>query len=107
MIPGRVSISGRALERTTAAIAAGALRVPVATVRVALTDQAGLLGVSVTAPVRAMPLRSTEPEAGILTRVQAARRDIRDELTEISGRTVGRVNITIARAEIREEKRIR
>jgi len=107
MVPGRVSISSRALERTTAAIAAGALRVPVATVRVTLADQAGLLGVTVTAPLRTSPLRSSAPEAGMVTRVQAARRGIREELTVISGRTVGRVDVTIARADIREEKRVR
>ena len=112
MVPGRVSISSRALERTTAAIAAGALRVPVATVRVTLADQAGLLGVTVTAPLRTSPLRSSvpggsAPDDGMVTRVQAARRGIREELTTISGRTVGRVDVTIARADIREEKRVR
>jgi len=107
MVPGRVSISSRALERTTVAIAAGALRVAPSTVRVTLADEAGLLGVSVTAPLRTSPLRTTGPSDGIVTRVQAARRDIRAELAEIAGREIGRVNVTIARAEIREEKRVR
>jgi hypothetical protein len=107
MIPGRVAISSRALERTAVAIAAGALRVPPSTVRVTLADEAGLLGVSVTAPLRTTALRSTAPADGIVTRVQAARRDIRAELTELAGREIGRVNVTISRADIREEKRVR
>lgn len=113
MIPGRVAISSRALERTTVAIAAGALRVAPSTVRVTLADEAGLLGVSVTAPLRTTALRSSSPSTstppadGIVTRVQAARRDIRSELAELAGREIGRVNITIARADIREEKRVR
>jgi len=107
MIPGRVAISSRALERTTVAIAAGALRVPPSTVRVTLADEAGLLGVTVTAPLRTPSLRSAATSVGIVTRVQAARRDIRTELAELAGREIGHVNVTISRADIREEKRVR
>ena len=111
-VPGLVAVSSRALERTAVAVAAGALGVDVSTVRVRLADEAGSLGVSVTAPLRVAALRGDVPRGevpsdGILTRLQAARHDIRNELTAITGRSIGTVSVAVTRAEVREEKRVR
>jgi len=105
--PGLSSISSRALERTAGAVAAGALGVDVSAVRVRLADESGELGVSVTAPLRVAALRSDVPSEGILTRVQAARHGIRDELSAITGRSIGTVSVAITRADIRQEMRVR
>jgi len=105
MVAGRVAITERALERTVMAIAAGHLRVPVKAVRVQLADDAGLLAVAVTAPVRTAPLRAPGRGDGMVTVVQGARSGIRDDITTITGRTVSRVSITVSRAEVFEEKR--
>jgi len=107
MVAGRVAITERALERTVMAIAAGHLRVPITAVRVQLADDAGLLAVAVTAPVRTAPLRAPGRGDGMVTVVQGARSGIRDDITIITGRTVSRVSITVSRAEVFEEKRAR
>jgi hypothetical protein len=39
--------------------------------------------------------------------VQGARSGIRDDITTITGRTVSRVSITVSRANVIEEKRVR
>jgi len=105
--PGLVAITSKALERTAVAVAADVLGVAVSTVRVTLADEAGVLGVRVSAPLRVAGLRSGQPSDGILTRVQAARFGIRQQLTAITGREIGRVNVAITRADVKEETRVR
>lgn len=107
MTPGRVSVTARALQRTVAAIAAGRLGVPVSDVSVRLVDDAGLLGIAVTGPLRLPPLRSPSRGLGAVSRVQAARQGIRSEVAAIAGSTVGTVTVSITRAIVIAEKRVR
>jgi len=107
MTPGRVSVTARALQRTVTAIAAGHLGVPVADVSVRLVDDAGALGIAVTGPLRLPPLRSPNRGPGALTRLQAARQGIRTDVASIAGSTVGTVTVSVTRAIVIAEKRVR
>ena len=107
MTPGRVSVTARALQRTVTAIAAGHLGVPVGDVSVRLVDDAGLLGIAITGPLRLPPLRSPNRGSGALTRVQAARQGIRSDVASIAGTAVGSVSVSITRAIVIAEKRVR
>ncbi|TBN58199.1 hypothetical protein EYE40_12805 [Glaciihabitans arcticus] len=104
---GRVSISARALERTVTAIAASRLGVAASEVNVRLTDDSGLLAVAVAAPIGIPPLRSTNPGRALPERIVDARSQIRDDVTRIAGATVGTVALTITRARMLEERRVR
>jgi len=107
MTPGRVSVTARALQRTVTAIAAGHLGVPVSNVSVRLVDDGGLLGIAVTGPLRLPPLRSPNRGSGAVSRVQVARADIRSDVASIAGSAVGSVTVTITRAIVIAEKRVR
>ena len=107
MIPnGRVAISTRAMERTVLAIAASRLGVPAADVSVRLTDDAGLLAIAVSGPMRLAPLRSPARTAGALTRIAEARAGIREDVTRIAGTEVRTVAVTITRAVVTQERRV-
>lgn len=106
-IGGRVDISARALERTVTAIAAARLGVPARDVSVRLADDSGLLSIAVTAPVRLPPLRSMSAGAGIPARIVDARSGIRADVTTIAGAQVGTVGVSITRALVVEERRVR
>jgi hypothetical protein len=104
---GRVAVSTRALERTVTAVAATRLGVPFADVSVRLVDDAGLLGIAITGPLRLPPLRSPAPTAGALTRIAEARAQIRDDVTRIAGAQVRTVTVAITRAVVQQERRVR
>lgn len=106
-IPGRIDVSARALERTVTAIAAGRLGVTAGDLSVRLADDAGLLGISITGPVRLPPLRSAAGGPGVLTRVAEARAGIRDDVIRIAGTEVRSVTVAVTRAVVLEEKRVR
>jgi hypothetical protein len=95
-IDGRNAVSTRALERTVRAIAAQHLGVKVDAVSVQLADDGGLLAVAITGPLKMQPLRSEDRGDGILTRIQAARAAIRDDITTIADSRVGLVDVTIS-----------
>ena len=105
--PGRVSVSTRALERTVTAVAAGHLGVPAGDVRVRLTDDAGLLAIAVSGPLRLAPLRSPVRGAGVLSRIAEARAGISDDVTRIAATGVRTVSVSITRAVVLEERRVR
>lgn len=106
-IQGRVAVSARAMERTVLAIAASRLGVPAGDVRVRLTDDAGLLAIAVSGPMRLAPLRSPAPTAGALTRIAEARAGIREDVTRIAGTQVRTVTVAITRAVVQQERRVR
>ena len=107
LVEGRVAVSTRALERTVSAIAAGRLGVPVRDVVIRLTDDRGLLSIAVTGPLRVGALRDPQRGPGVMTRIATAREGIREDVTSILGSTVGRVSVTVSRAVILEQKRVR
>ena len=105
MLPGRVSITPRALEHTAAAIAAGHLGVDRSKVSVRLSDIRGQLAVAITSPLRVPPL-GREPAVGMVTRSQVAREAISRDLTRIGGSTVGTVTLRVTGVTIWESSRV-
>jgi len=106
-VAGRNAVSTRALEKTVRAIAAHRLGVKADAVSVKLTDDSGLLAVAITGPLRMQPLRSEHRGDGIMTRIQAARVAIRDDVTTIADSRVGLVDVTISSAIISDETETR
>ena len=104
---GRVAISTRALERTVTAIAASRLGVSSSDVKIRLMDDAGLLSVTVSAPVRMPPLRANTSGETLPARVLAARAGIREDITRIAGAHVGTVGVTVTRVNLEVERRVR
>jgi len=104
---GRVAISTRALERTVTAIAASRLGVSSSDVKIRLMDDAGLLSVAVSAPVRMPPLRANTSGETLPARVLAARAGIREDITRIAGAHVGTVGVTVTRVNLEVERRVR
>ena len=106
-VGGRVAVTARALERTITAIAAERLGVAASEVSIRLMDDAGLLSVTVAGPVRLPPLRAADRGSALPARILAARTGIRDDVTRIAGSHVGTVGVTITRAQVVEERRVR
>lgn len=105
MLPGRVSITPRALEHTAAAIAADHLGVDRSTVSVRLSDLRGQLAVAITSPLRVSPL-GRGSAVGMVTRSQDAREAISRDLTRIGGSTVGTVTLRVTGVSIVESSRV-
>ncbi|MBK4348207.1 hypothetical protein [Lacisediminihabitans changchengi] len=106
IVPGRTDVAARALERTVAATSARHLRVPLRDVHVTLTDAAGLLAISVVAPLRLPPL-SGASAVRLMKRGDDARSDIRVDVEAQTGRTVGPIALRLTRALVLHEKRVK
>jgi len=106
VVPGRTDVTSRALERTVSAISAQRLGVPVRDVSVKLGDDHGRLGVEVVAPVPLRGLRAAGPQTPLVSGAQDARADIRESVTELTGRQVGDLSLRISRATIAPERRV-
>jgi hypothetical protein len=116
---GRNRISSRAIRAVTSAIAADELDTVASRVSVELGDDSGALLVSVSAPVgiasRATTRRhraatgTTAPTATaptILERATNAQSTIRERVLELTGSTVGRVNVRLTAAHIEGHERV-
>lgn len=104
MVPGRIAITARALERTVTAVSARHLRVPVSDIGVRLSDERGELAVSVTSPLSVEPLAASR--TGAVTRTQDARAAIAKDVTAITGSTVRTVTVRLTRAIVIESERV-
>ncbi|WP_440709523.1 hypothetical protein [Herbiconiux sp. YIM B11900] len=111
---GRNRITAKALNRIVSAIAAEALDVEGLGVGVELGDDKGLLAVAVTSPIRVPSLEGIRAAGSlpagsggtVLERAGAAQDSIRDRVPALTGSTVGRVTVRVARVDIRSEKRV-
>ena len=106
MIPGRVSVTPRALERVARGVAADQLGVDTSRVSVRLADAQGSLAVTVAAPLRSAPLGSSAGASGLITRSEEARANIARDITTISGAQVGSVALRVTGVEIVEGRRV-
>ena len=105
-IPGRVSISPRALESLATGVAAEHLGVAAKHVTVRLSDTEGRLAVSVAAPLRTPALGAQGDAPGLITRSQQARADIARDLAATSGAQVGTVALRVTGIEIETPRRV-
>jgi len=110
---GRTTITPRALDRATAAVAAEFFGVVARSVRVELSDRGGLLALHVRTPIRTVPLswvreRATVAGAGGTLRERAAegQRVIRERVTALTGSIVAHVTVELTGIEIAERRRV-
>lgn len=89
-VPGRVTVTARALERVFAAVAAETLGSPARRVSTRLSDDAGRLRVEVSGPAS----RPADGES-LLDVGARARQRIRDDGGRIAGSTIGDVGVRI------------
>lgn len=101
-IPGRVVISERALRRTFAAVAADGLGVAADQVRARVTDAAGLLAVSVEGPVTVRT-----GGASTIELAQAARAQVRERGSLLSGAQIRDVVVRVTTAVVAQPERVR
>lgn len=106
-VPGHTVLSARALHRVSEAAAAAELRVPVREVRVRIADADGLLGLGVSAPA-ALPKPARWDRADELTvTCERSRVAIAARVEALTGRQVGRCELTVVGALFPPERRVR
>ena len=112
---GRNRITAKALDRVVAAVTADTLGVKASRVGVALGDERGLLVLTVSTPIRVVPLSRIRQDVGVvsrtggsvLDRAAAAQETIRERVNEITGSTIGRVTVRLTAVDTQHEERVR
>lgn len=112
---GRTRITSKALNRVVSAVTADALGVDSGRVGVDLADRDGLLGLTVTTPIRVVSLARIESDASvvgrsggtIVDRSRQAQETIRDRVTEITGSSIDSVTVKVSGVDIQPEERVR
>ena len=98
VVAGHVGIPAKVLQKVAVAVVAETLHVRRADVRVLAEDDAGQLALRVSTPVR-VPMLSeaaTMPEGGVLAVVRDLQSTLTRRLSELAGRTVSRVDVTVS-----------
>ncbi|KQR44582.1 hypothetical protein ASF82_14305 [Frigoribacterium sp. Leaf164] len=108
VVPGHVSLAARVLTRVAAAVVAEQLRVDRAEVRVDASDDAGHLALRVTTPVRVPALSGSVqvPAGGVVGLVRELQSTLTRRVSEITGRTVSRVDVTVSRSQLDRTGRV-
>jgi hypothetical protein len=110
VIPGRVTVTARALTSTFAAIAADELGIRRRDVRAQVSDSRGRLQVRIDTPVTLAPLGDGGPgrSAGptVTDLIDRLRQRLTDEGGAITGSTVGEVQLHITDARIDQPRRV-
>jgi len=108
VVPGHVSLAARVLTRVAAAVVAEQLRVDRAEVRVDASDDAGHLALRVTTPVRVPALSGSVPvpAGGVVGLVRELQSTLTRRVSEITGRTVSRVDVTVSRSVLDRTGRV-
>ncbi len=106
MVPGRISVTPRALERVARGVAADRLGVDSARVAVRLADSNGALAVSVSAPLRSAPLGTAAVAPDLVARSEQARAEIARDITALSGSQVGSVALRVTGVVMVEPRRV-
>jgi len=105
---GRTTIAARAVRRVVSAVTADALDVAASDVSVELDDHGGELHVTARAPIHVTPLgESGRRSSGtLLERLSTAQTTIRTRCLELTGSSIGRVDLRITGADLRERRRV-
>ncbi|MET4783535.1 hypothetical protein [Glaciihabitans sp. UYNi722] len=110
---GRNRVSSRAIKGVVSAITAEAMGVTARQVGVELADDKGLLEVTTSAAISVISLTATGRKAmqsdvsgSIIDRATAAQTTIRDRVRELTGSSIGRVNLRLNDAHIEGEERV-
>lgn len=105
---GRTKIASRAVRRVVSAVTADALSVSASDVSVELADDDGSLTVIAKTPIHVRPLGDVGRRSGgtLLERLTAAQTTIRERSLQLTGSTIGRVDLRITGVDLRERKRV-
>ena len=108
-IRGRTTISSRAVRRVVSAVTADALNVKAFEVSVELADDRGSLTVVAKSPIHVAPLREQSGRSAgtLLERLSAAQTTIRERCLQLTGSTIGRVDLRITGVDLRQGKRVK
>ena len=116
---GRNRISSKAIRAVVSAITASELGVTAKNVDVQLSDDNGGLAIGISAPIAIAALaavrtgssrlavRSTTAQPTLIERVTSAQNIIRGRMLDLTGSSVGAVNIRLTGAQIQGEVRVR
>ncbi|NYD68718.1 hypothetical protein [Agromyces atrinae] len=112
---GRNRVTAKALTRVVAAVTADALGVKASRVGVGLSDDKGLLVLTVTTPIRVASLTRVHAAPGvversggtIVDRAARAQETIRERVSALTGSQIARVTVKLSAADIQEEERVR
>jgi hypothetical protein len=116
---GRNRISSKAIRAVVSAITASELGITVKNVDVQLSDDNGGLAIGISAPIAIAALavvrtgssrlavRSTSAQPTLIERVTSAQIIIRGRMLDLTGSSVGAVNIRLTGAQIQGEVRVR
>lgn len=107
IVAGHVSIPGKVLQKVAAAVVAETLRVDRGDVRVEAHDDGGHLALRVSTPVRIPVLAEAMqmPEGGVVTIVRDLQATLTRRVSELAGRTVSRVDVTVTGSRIQRTGR--
>jgi hypothetical protein len=111
---GRTIVTPRALNRVVCAVTADIFHIASRAVDVDLSDQNGLLALTIRTPVRVTLLNQIRPSAivpetsdgGLLQRVADAQTTIRERVTALTGSKVVHVTIRVTGIEAENESRV-
>ena len=116
---GRNRISSKAIRAVVSAITASELGITAKSVDVQLSDDNGGLAIGISAPIAIAALaavrtgssrlavRSTTAQPTLIERVTSAQNIIRGRMLDLTGSSVGAVNIRLTGAQIQGEVRVR
>jgi len=116
---GRNRISSKAIRAVVSAITASELGITAKSVDVQLSDDNGGLAIGISAPIAIAALaavrtgssrlavRSSSAQPTLIERVTSAQNIIRGRMLDLTGSSVGAVNIRLTGAQIQGEVRVR
>lgn len=104
-VPGRTTLTGRALQHLAVALVRDSAGVPARSVSVSLADEGGKLCATVVVPVRLE--REAEPRGSLIDQGAAARAAVIDGMLALSGRNVGAVDVRFSGVYLAQEQRVR
>ncbi|AMM22208.1 hypothetical protein AX769_03410 [Frondihabitans sp. PAMC 28766] len=105
---GRTKIAPRAVRRVVSAVTADALSVSASDVSVELADVDGSLTVIAKTPIHVTPLGEVarRSRGTLLERLTAAQTTIRERCLQLTGSTIGQVDLRITGVDLTERKRV-
>ncbi len=104
---GHTRITQAALRHTIEAIAARTFRVPASTVSADLQDESGNIAATLVVPLPAPDLLQPEPAQGNVFDLAGRSRSVLIQQTlELTGRTMGSVDLRLTGAKPRPERKI-
>lgn len=109
-VPGRIDVRERAYRTVTEQASSTLIGVPRGDVKVDVTEHPGGIAVRIATPLPVPHLDDAEAIAQIVPVLDQARQlqeQLQQRLTEILGKDVSRINLTITGATTPERKRVR